>query len=119
MARIAALSGAGSFAQAVTTWDSSCPNEATGICESLCESPFEFPKEAGVFRRFKSCRSDHLSHGKRGSSRLPHRFRQNPIGKKMKFPKVIRPRKAGVMICDKGNSLHYYRLAFRVNGRRR
>ena len=60
MARIAALNGAGSFSQAVTTWDSSC-NETTGICESLCVSPFEFSKESGVFCRFKSCRSDHFS----------------------------------------------------------
>src|SRR5208283_4399338 len=42
IARIAALSGAGSFAQAVTTWDKSCP-KTTGICESLCESPSRFP----------------------------------------------------------------------------
>src|ERR1035438_2098063 len=42
MARIAALSGAGSFSQAVTTWDSSGLN-GTKICESLCESPSEFP----------------------------------------------------------------------------
>jgi hypothetical protein len=40
MARIAALSGAGSFAHAVTTWDKSCP-KMTGICESLCESPHD------------------------------------------------------------------------------
>ena len=38
MARMAALSGSGSFAQAVTTWDKSGPH-GTGICESLCESP--------------------------------------------------------------------------------
>src|SRR5665213_1787350 len=42
MARIAALSGAGSFAQALTTWDKSGLN-ATEVCESLCESPSEFP----------------------------------------------------------------------------
>src|SRR5208283_3667874 len=42
MARIAALSGAGSFSQAVTTWDSSGLNW-TEVCESLCESPSEFP----------------------------------------------------------------------------
>src|SRR5208283_342205 len=42
MARIAALSGAGSFSQAVTTWDSSGLN-GTEVCESLCESPLEFP----------------------------------------------------------------------------
>ena len=42
MARIAALSGAGSFAQAVTTCDKSGP-KTTGICESLCESPSQCP----------------------------------------------------------------------------
>src|ERR1022692_1531516 len=42
MARIAALSGAGSFFQAVTTWDSSGLNW-TEVCESLFESPSEFP----------------------------------------------------------------------------
>src|SRR5208283_564970 len=42
MARIAALSGTGSFSQAVTIWDSSGLN-GTEICESLCESPLEFP----------------------------------------------------------------------------
>ena len=42
MARIAALSGAGSFAQAVTTWDSS-GHDATGFCESICESSCGFP----------------------------------------------------------------------------
>src|ERR1700685_4636592 len=42
IARIAALSGAGSFSQAVTTRDSSGLN-GTEICESLCESPSQFP----------------------------------------------------------------------------
>ena len=42
MARIAPLSGAGSFSQAVTTWDSSGLN-GTEVCESLCESPSQFP----------------------------------------------------------------------------
>ena len=42
MAMIAALSGAGSFSQAVTTWDKSGLN-GTEVCESLCESPSEFP----------------------------------------------------------------------------
>ncbi len=36
MARMAALSAAGSFAQAVTTWDKSCP-ALTRLCEALCE----------------------------------------------------------------------------------
>jgi hypothetical protein len=38
MARMAALSGAGSFSQAVTTWDKS-ELVGTEICESICESP--------------------------------------------------------------------------------
>jgi hypothetical protein len=42
MARIAALSGSGSFAQAVTTWDSSGLN-GTEICVSLCVSLSGFP----------------------------------------------------------------------------
>jgi hypothetical protein len=60
MARIARLSGAANFSQAVTTWDKSGPN-ATEVCESLCVSPFGFPNKAGIFRRFKSCRSDYFS----------------------------------------------------------
>src|SRR5438552_7542196 len=36
MARMAALSAAGSFAQAVTTWDKSCP-ALTRLCEATCE----------------------------------------------------------------------------------
>ena len=36
MARMAALSAAGSFAQAVITWDKSCP-ALTRLCEATCE----------------------------------------------------------------------------------
>ncbi len=60
MARIAALSGAGSFAQAVTTWDSSGLN-GTEICAPICALPFGFPNESDSFRRFKSCRGHHFS----------------------------------------------------------
>src|ERR1022692_2268753 len=59
IARTAALSGVGSFAQAVTTWDKSCP-KTTRICASICASPSEFPNESDVFRRFKSCRGHHF-----------------------------------------------------------
>jgi hypothetical protein len=45
IARIAALSGAGSFSQAVTIWDKSCPN-ATGFCEAICEGESVFAKLA-------------------------------------------------------------------------
>src|ERR1017187_229386 len=45
MARIAALSGTGSFPQAVTTWDRSCPN-ATGFCEAICDGESVFAKLA-------------------------------------------------------------------------
>ncbi len=37
----------------------------------------------------------------------------------MKFPKVIRHRKAEVAICGKRKSYPFYRLAYRVNGQRR
>lgn len=56
---MAALSGAGSFSQAVTTWDKS-ELDGTEICASPCVSLFEFFEESGVLHRFKSCRGHQI-----------------------------------------------------------
>lgn len=48
MARMADLSAAGSFSQAVTTWDNS-ELDGTEICESLCVSLCGFPLLSAEF----------------------------------------------------------------------
>jgi len=59
MARIAALSGAGSLDQAPTT-DSRPSNAMPVFCEAICEALSDFPNESAVFCRFKPCSAHHF-----------------------------------------------------------
>jgi hypothetical protein len=62
IARIAALSGAESLAQAVTTWDRSRP-DATGVCVSICVSSRDFPMFSDDFGEFESPSLRHILQG--------------------------------------------------------
>ena len=76
MARMAALSGPGSFAQAVTTWDKSRPKR-TRFCASPCASTAGFASKTGVLHRFESCSAHHspvfdpAGHSGSGSESMP------------------------------------------------
>jgi hypothetical protein len=59
MARMAALSGGGSFGHAVTTRARSGPSE-TNPCASLCALDIASGCESRAGDRFESCRSDHF-----------------------------------------------------------